>query len=153
HSVRGAQTGGAPSISRNWAVVFVTGNGSSGTGTPSAVHSGSQPSVACHTTRRFGSISAFTRSLLALNAAIIESWSPQLPMKRLVISAVTMSAHGSSPRGFLNASSSGIAMVFCTLRNHASGSRTDRITGASGNAALSSGQNAADGQSHVATYP
>jgi len=48
------QPGGAsrPNMARNSAVVLVTGKGSSGTGTPSARHSGSQPSAGRHSTRR-----------------------------------------------------------------------------------------------------
>src|SRR5262249_46243826 len=43
----------SPARARNCSDVLDTGNGSSGTGTPSAAHSGPHPSVTRHSTSRF----------------------------------------------------------------------------------------------------
>src|SRR5439155_17072093 len=77
--------GGAsrPNMARKSAVVFVTGKGSSGTGTPSAPHSGAQPSDGRHSTRRSRGTPARTSALWRSYAATAASRSSSWSVKRL----------------------------------------------------------------------
>jgi len=64
-------TGGIPTIARNSSVVFVTGNGSAGTGRPRRSQIGSHPSAAVHSSNRAAGTSRRTSALWRSNASVI----------------------------------------------------------------------------------
>src|SRR3954468_17672452 len=138
-----------PSMSRNSFVVFVTGNGSAGTGRPSRSQIGSQPSPGVHSSNRLAGTPVRTASLWRTNASIIAVGFSKSSLKRSWNSFFIDAIHTPSSPGMWSIVKK---IVFDALRYHDSGSRPDGGASASGNAAESSGQNEPPGQSTIARY-
>ena len=122
-------------IFQNCSVELTRGKGPSGTGTSRKRQSGSQPSAASKTSRRAGGISAFTSATRRRSAAMAAPRSVARPpkvcsrMMRWLASRMARRCGGrSGSRGIV----SEVAMVSEKLLHHASSSRTDSTTFASG---------------------